>query len=452
MTASTSPTPTDPAGFLGWEGTDLVLLLLLPLAVAVSGTISASETVLFGLSDAQRLSIRARQSLGARAVDALLAHPASLLISILLANTTVNVLYFVLSSVLLIHSTAQAWVRGSIAVGFLVLIVLGGEIGPKILGDVLRERLAVILAPPILAWHRAITPAREVIHAWIIQPLARLIMPVSPSGTTAGRDLHSLVELTEKEGLLDEAERALLLELMALRQRRVREVMTPRVDMPAIPLTASRRDIRHAVERHHSALLPVFDGNVDHIVGIVNAKRLLLARAPIPLTDPRVMTRAVFVPEVATLEQLLEFFRLKSTRAAVVVDEYGGTAGIVHVEDIVKDVIGSPRGSTDDPIEGPQLVSLGVYRVPGDFAVHDFMALFSLDPIAGATAATVSGLIVDRLGRAPRAGDRITVHGLLLEVERVGRNRVQTALVRQVTGPATGNDRAGESGTGGPVP
>ena len=412
----------------GWDAGDLTLLALLPIMIACSGLISACETVFFGLSEAERLNIRAHGTIGARATDALLQDPAMLLISILLANTTVNVLYFVVTSVLVIHSTAPAIVQAVTAVCFLMLLVLGGEVGPKIIGDTARERLALLLAPPLYAFYRAITPLRIGLRHYVIAPLGRLTAPRSTPPELAGEELHTLVALTQREGVLDAQEFNLLRDLLDLRRRKVRDVMTPRVAMPAVPVAATARDVRGRLESHRVGIIPIFDGTVDTIVGVLDARRYLLSAKPVPLTHTSVMRPAVFVPEVANLEQLLELFRTRQSRVAIVVDEYGGTSGMVLVEDVVKEVVGDFPEQSDSEGNSPQLVGLGCFRLPGETPLHDFAQYFAVD-LDTRRNSTLSGMIVDELGRPPDPGDRVRLGDLDVEVESVLKHRVRNALV-----------------------
>jgi len=431
MTAVPDPLPdvsTSALWMPGWDVGDLTLLALLPVMIACSGLISACETIFFGLSEAERLRLRAHGTVGARATDALLQDPAMLLISILLANTTINVLYFVVTSVLVIHSTAPAVVQALIAVIFLLLLVLGGEVGPKIIGDAARERLALLLAPPLYAFHRAITPFRVGLRRYIIAPLGRLTAPRSAPPELAGAELHTLVALTEREGVLTATELSLLRDLLDLRRRKVRDVMTPRVAMPAVPVAATARDVRGRLEQHRVGIMPVFDGNVDTIVGVVDARRFLLSHAHLPITHPSVLRPAVFVPEVANLEQLLELFRTRQSRIAIVVDEYGGTSGMALVEDVVKEVVGDFYGESGQEESSPQLIGLGCFRVPGNTLLHDFSQYFAIDLDSGRNA-TLSGLIVEELGRPPDPGDRVRLGDLEVEVESVLKHRVRNALI-----------------------
>ena len=163
-----------------WESVDIAMLLMLaalPVLLALSGFFSGSETALFGLTETERMGLRRGESLAGRAADALLADHRMLLITVLVGNMTVNVLYFVITSVLLMK--IEVGVAGGVvlAATFLVLIILLGEVAPKLLANSRRARFAVLVAPPLLTVHRLIGPLRILLNRLVVAPLSRLTAP-----------------------------------------------------------------------------------------------------------------------------------------------------------------------------------------------------------------------------------------------------------------------------------
>jgi putative hemolysin len=416
-------------GVLGWELVDLPLLLSLPILLIFSGFFSGSETALFGLSQHQRMTLRKRGTLAGHAVDALLADRRMLLITVLLGNTVVNVMYFVISSVLMMRSAVPAAGEAAMAVVFLLAIVLLGEIAPKVLAAAQRRAFAAFIAPPLLTLHRTIAPLRAVLAHGVIAPLTRLAAPHQPPMMLGDEELRSLVEVSQREGVIDTEEHRILGEVLKMRRLKVRDVMTPRVRMAALPRGARREDVLTLIRETRLTKVPVHDGDLDHILGILHVKRYIMDKAATAVTDRAVMTPAHFVPDLITLDQLLDQLRRFGAQSAIVVDEYGGTEGIVSVEDVVEELVGDIVGPDDEATEPPRLIGIGTWRVSGDMSVHEWAEAFDVT-LEETRVATLGGLITERLGRAPEPGDALQIRPVRLEVQSTEQSRVVSVIVR----------------------
>jgi CBS domain containing-hemolysin-like protein len=417
----------------------LVLLLLLPALLVGSAFFSCSETALFGLTEAERSALRRDQRLAGRSVEALLADPRMLLITILLCNNTANLLYFVTSSILVMRADGSVVALLGLAVGSLVLLILAGEVLPKLLANSNRCRFAVLVAPGLLALHRAIAPLRLVLDRIVVTPLGRLTAPRRRPARLSCEELAALIAASGRRGTLDREEQRILQDVITLGGLRVRDVMTPRVRVAAVPLSASSADVEALCASTRFTRLPVYNGDLDRIVGLLQVKRYLLDRHR-PLAEFVVPAR--YVPEVATLDQLLAHFRETGTETAIVVDEYGGTAGVVSLEDVVEEIVGDiDLGPVGGPRE-PEVLGPGRYRVAGDMSVREWAEAFG-QRLVSPRVSTLGGLITSRLGRAARPRDVIGLGNVRLEVEVVDRARIASAIVELVeenggTGPQEG--------------
>ena len=411
-----------------WQVADLPMLLSLPLLLVISGFFSGSETALFALTHAERISLRQAGTLGGRAAERLLRHERMLLVTLLLGNTTVNVLYFVISSVLLMRCEGGPVVRTGLAGAFLLLIILCGEIAPKVIASVARMRFASLTGPVLFPIHEVIAPVRIVLADWIIAPLSRLMAPHTPPERLSDAELHDLLEISRREGAIASEEQRIVGDVLRMRQRRVRDVMTPRVRMVALPEEASREDVVRAVEQSRLSQIPVIRGDVDHVVGMLHVKRYLALSGPVPITAGRVMTPAEHVPDLATLDQLLDHLRRTRTQSAIVVDEYGGTEGIVAMEDVVEELVGDIVGPDEEPTPRPRLIGLGRWRVSGELSVRDWIEAFEVE-LESPKVATVAGLVAELLGRIPEPGDVVEIGPVRVEVERVRKRAMVSAIV-----------------------
>ncbi len=413
---------------LGWSIVDIPMLLALPALLLASAFCSGSETALFALSENERMALRRGGSRAGRAVAALLADPRMLLITILMGNMTVNTLYFVITSVLLMKT--QVGVAGQAALGlaFLVLLVLVGEVTPKLLANADRARSATFVAPPLLALHRLVGPLRIAVDRLVVAPLSRLTSPAAAPSRLDEQELTALVEISGRHGVIDQEEQRILRDVIRLSQLKVRDVMTPRVRLVAVPLAASIAQIRALARDTRLSKLPVYERDIDHIVGVLPVGRYLVE----PEGDPGVLRKlllpAHFVPEFARLDQLLEQFRRTGTSLAIAVDEYGGTAGVVAAEDVVEEVVGDITPEERIGYHPPVQLDRGRWRVDGATSVRDWGEAVG-QRLASPHVATLGGLIISRLGRAPRPGDVLDLGNVRIEVEAVERVRVISLIV-----------------------
>ena len=371
-----------------------------------------------------------------------------LLVTILLANTTINVGYFVVTSVLLMHSDLGPMGVTLLATGFLFAIVLCGEVLPKALADAHRERLAPLLAPPLLTFQTIIGPVRIVLAHGVIAPLARLFAPHDERDDAVDdRDLRSLLDLSGAEGVIDDEEHRLLAELLDLKRHRVRDVMVPRVRMIALAADATRDEVRRTVEAQRQLTFPVYRESLDDIIGVLHVKRYLMDDSIESIDDPRVLSEARYVPELASLDQLLDRFRTWRTRAAVVVDEYGGTEGTVSVEDVVEEIVGDIVVGHPDDRPPVRLIGLATWEVAGDWSIHDFGEAFGLT-FDQPPYSTVAGWVVDQLGFVPEEGETFKTDSMTVTVVSVVEQRIEAIELTQHDAPASDGASATSDGNG----
>lgn len=379
----------------------LLCLLLLPL-IAGSALCSCAETTLFGLTGADREWLtRERPALGRR-VDRLLAEPRALLLTVLLGNMTVNTLYFVVSSGIAMQLEHGFWVEIAIAALTLLLLVLAGETLPKLVGNVARRMLVPWVAPAMSVLHAATAPVRHALEGPVLAPLVRLAGP-SRAGEVQAHELAELLAQSQQQGVLGAEESEAIRRVTRLEARRVKEVMTPRVFLAWVSADASRREVASEAQRARRRRLVVADPDLDAVLGFLDVRSFLLdARGDrTPLKDH--MQPAGFIPELATIGQLLAWFERSGQRVAMVVDEFGGTAGMVTLRDAVGEIGGREREGPSDawvPQAG------GGWMAPGDADLGEaFERLGAPEPPSEAD--TVAGAIMERLDRVARVGDEV---------------------------------------------
>ncbi len=420
---------------LGWSALDIPMLAALPLLLLSSGFFSGSETALFALTENERMSMRRGGGLAGRAVELLLANQRMLLITVLVGNMTVNVLYFVVTSVLLMKSDLMVLGTVVLAASFLVVIILLGEVTPKLIANTRHVGFASLVAPLLLTVHRAIAPLRILLDRLVIAPLSRLTSPTDRPPRLDEEELSALLEVSGSRGVIDEEEQQILQDVISLSQLKVRDVMTPRVRVAAIPIDASYEQVRDLAEQTRLTKFPVYRENIDQIVGMLPVRTCLLD-PPDSRTGSLqpLLTPAHYVPETARLDQLLNRFRETHTQLAIVVDEYGGTAGVVAAEDVVEELVGDIAGDEQrGGLQPPRLLSPGRWRVDGATGIHDWAEAFGTR-LVSPQVATLGGFIVARLGRAPQVDDRVELGNVRLQVEQIDRARVLSIIVTLLDG------------------
>ncbi len=413
------------------------------LLVLISGTLSSSETALFKLDEGER-------ALASPRVRRLLEDPRSLLVTILLGNLIVNLAFFAVAPSALgrfiERSGGLSADEASFAGGFgaLVILLITGEILPKAVALRAPRAVARLTSAPVTAAVRTLGPARQLVSG-ALEFSRRLIGEDerSEKGVTP-EALAEVLERSRSEGVLAAKEANLLGEIVELERLRVREAMTPRVDLVMFDLgeedlAAERQRVLDEARRGRMTWVLAIRDGADHVAGGIGVRDLLLA----PGRDPEELVMPVkLVPEVARLGSLLNAFHLDRVSEAVVIDEWGGTAGVVTLEDVFEELVGELRVEGEE--KAPEIVGVGEgrFRVSGSLSVRDWNDSFGLQVVPAAFE-TVGGFVSAVLGRIPKAGDEVDLGaGLIGVIDEVRGRRVVTLTLMSRRGEAvTGGER-----------
>ncbi|MEM1108492.1 MAG: hemolysin family protein [Planctomycetota bacterium] len=417
----------------------LFMLLLLALLLVASGFFSGSETALFSLSRHQRARFAQSEAVTARTILTLLAETRGLLITLLLGNMTVNVLYFVVSSVLLIKASESDRFSGPLLAALtlipLLTIILLGEVMPKLVASRLPDRFAKVIAIPMLGVHRVLTPIRVASSFLVITPLSRLLSPPTPSPELSPQELESMLQLSRQHGVIDYSEQRVLEQVLELSQLKVRNLMVPRVDVQAFDLDDSPTQLMELIRRTRLRHIPACRGDLDNVVGLIYSRQALLAQ-PDTAEDVEKLVRGVqFVPELQRADRTLIELRKSGTTFALAVDEYGGTAGLITLEDLVEHLVGNIPGAYEQSGEiDVEPIGDNRWRVDADLSVHDWADFFGRHQHVEtarrlATANTIGGLVMAELGRVPRKDDTIALGNVRLTVDRMDGPRIETVVI-----------------------
>lgn len=418
-------------------------LFMLAFLLVASAFFSGSETALFSLPrETLRDLERDRTPAGDRILR-LLRDPKLLLATILVGNMGVNILFYSISYRVVEDAARRAspFAGGALSLVTLALVVVFAEVGPKNVAVARPMRFARLVAAPLLLFEKAAYPAARAcaflaqqMSAWIAK-YARRELYVN------AEELKMLVEMAEHRGVIRGAAPAMMQEVVNLGMTRVKQIMVHRVDVAMFRLEEGRERLVELIRRTRHKRYLVYEQSIDDTSKALLSREVLLSPEE-PLEN--LLRPVVFVPETMTVEKLLRQFRQQGLDFAVAVDEYGGTAGMVTIEDVIEEVFGEIEDEHDAPAEGVEQVAPGTYVLPGDLSLADWREAFGLE-LPPADVDTVGGVITALLGRMPRVGDSATFQGMEFTVAEMRRRRIRRARLRLIP---EGEDRWGEGGAG----
>jgi len=400
--------------------------VLLGLLLLFSAVFSAAETAFFA---ANRLRLRQRAEVGegaARLACGMLDEPARVLTTLLVADNIANVGASVLAAVLFVQrfGPTRAALYAFLVMSALLLVV--GEIAPKTIAARHADALAVVMARPLHLLSRLLSPLIRVLSlatSVVVRPLGGRVNVNAPMVTE--EEIRMLVKMGEEEGVIEQEEREMIHSIFEFGDTVAREVMVPRIDMVTLEDGATVREAAQLILQTGHSRLPVFHGSVDNIVGVVNVKDLLRPLTAGQMSTPvtEVLRPAYYIPESKRLDELFREMQRRKVPLAIVVDEYGGTSGLVTVEDLLEEIVGPIMDEHDVEERLVEVINDQVALVAGRASIEEVNDQLHLALPAGEVD-TVGGFVYSLLGHVPEPGERIAYDGLEIVVEQVEGQRI----------------------------
>jgi putative hemolysin len=418
--------------------------------LGLSALLAGAEAAYFSLSRLGSAHLEPEESPGHALLARILRDPRDLLITLLVGITLVNIAAAALATQV---ATTLFGPRGvGIAIPVMVfLIVVFGEVLPMTVAVGAPHRFGLLVARPVLALQWLLTPARLLLGAF-----TRLVSRAAEGEGVARAaiteaELRTLVEVGHQEGVVQRKEREMIHGVFELGETTVAEVMVPRTDVFGIDVATPPDRLLPAIRANLHHRVPVYEGSLDHVLGILQVKELLPYYAGLPPDfDLRAhLASPYFVPESKRADVLLREFKAKKLRTAIVVDEYGGTAGLVTLEDLLEEVVGEIRDEFEAEERLAQPVDERTWRVAAKMAIGDFNAVTGLS-IPDEHFDTVGGWVLDLFGRVPHRGESVEANGIRVTVETMHRNRILQVLVRLPAPPVVRAAAPDEASTGKP--
>lgn len=396
--------------------------LLLGILLLLSAFFSASEIAVFSLSEAR---IRVLQEEGRRGAGTLLAlkeRPERLLSTILVGNNLVNIGATSLATALALQLFGNNGI--AVATGVMTLLVLVfGEITPKSFAARRADVFAPAIAPLLALLTRVFTPV-----VLPVEMLTRMVVGGSNGQTVTEGEIRELTAMGHRYGAIEEHERRIIERAFTLDDTLVADVMTPRVDVVAFPADRSVGEFAQELPNIRHTRVPVYDSGIDHVVGILYLREVYTAllAGQTERTLGSLAREPYLVPASLPLTRMLTEFQSRRVHMAIVVDEYGGTDGIVTLEDVLEELVGDILDETD--LDAPMIVRLSEDELLVDGAAElrelneSFGTSFSLEEHR-----SVNGYLLDRLGHVPRAGETVQADGVRLRVVQATGTQVTRA-------------------------
>jgi len=317
------------------------------------------------------------------------------------------------------------------------LHVVFGELAPRGVALAHPEDVARWLTPPLLAFAWLVTPFTSLLNRSSQVVLRTFGLRSARENVHSAEELRMLVEQSEEGGALETQDADLLEGVFEFSEKNARDVMTPRTAIDALPIDATLDDIVALIAESRRSRYPVYEDTIDDIVGIVIAKDLLpILRSPPRDFSLRDIARKVHVvPGSRQVEEVLSDFKRLKEHMAIVLDEYGGTAGLVTMEDLLEEIVGEILDEYDEPPEHPERASADIIIVPGATDVAELNERYGLH-VPEEDYTTIGGFVFGALGRLPTVGDRVAAGGAVFSVTEMDGRRVDSLAVNLGAGKA----------------
>ncbi|QGX95718.1 HlyC/CorC family transporter [Haloplanus rallus] len=407
-------------------GGSIAILVL----IGLSAFFSSSEIAMFSLA---RHRVEALVEDGvpeARAVQELKSDPHRLLITILVGNNIVNIAMSSIATGLFAIYLSQGQAVLAATFGITTLVLLFGESAPKSYAVENTESWALRIARPLKYSELVLMPL-VIVFDYLTRVINRVTGGRSAIETTyVTRDeIQNMIQTGEREGVIEEEEREMLQRIFRFNRTIAKEVMTPRLDMTAVPKDA---DIDEAIEtcvQSDHERIPVYEGNLDNIIGVVTLRDLIREKhygeGDGDLTD--VVQPTLHVPESKNVDELLEEIQENRMRMVIVIDEFGTTEGLITLEDMVEEIVGDIlEGDEEEPFE---FVDDDVVIVRGEVNIDEVNEVLGLDLPEGEEFETLAGFIFNRAGRLVEEGETIDYDGITIRIEQVDNTRIMSARI-----------------------
>jgi len=394
-------------------------IIALAVLILMSGYFSATETAFLSCNKTRLRTMAEKGNKRAALVNRLNENYDRLLSTILIGNNIVNLTAASIGTVLFVRLYGDIGATVSTAV-ITVLVLIFGEITPKNVAKDCPEKLAMFSAPIIRVLIWIFTPLNFLFGLW--KKLVSKVLHLESDSKMSQEELLMLVEEVREGGTIDSEEGDLLKNAIEFNDMRAEDILTHRVDLEAVDIESTKEEIAEVFTQSKFARLPVYEDSIDNIIGILNMKDFYDGTGITAKSIRDIMTKPLFVLKSEKIDELLKLLQETKSQMAVILDEYGGTLGIVTLEDILEELVGEIWDEHDEVTEEYIPIGENRWRVDCSVNLDDFCDFFGIE--TDSTTISLGGWVMEQLGKVPEAGDSFEFECLSVSVVETDGQRV----------------------------
>ena len=403
-------------------------VFIIVILIILSALFSASETALSSVNKMRLRSYAEEGNKRAKMAIKLTDNFDKTLTTILIGNNVVNLAATTVATVMITTHFGAKFVPVSTAV-MTVVIIIFGEIIPKNVANEFSETVSMWIAYPLYGLLVILTPL-----VWLLIELKNTVIKLcggsNDSPTMTEEELKYIIDEIEDEGVLDENESDLVKSALEFSDITISEILIPRVNISAVEIDQSPEEIKDAFITSHYSRLPVYEKTIDSIVGIIHEKNFFDMYLNGRRDISEIIQKPLYIFEMTPISELMQQMQKAKTHMAVVVDQYGGTQGIVTMEDIIEELVGEIYDETDEEDTSFVVTGENEYEVSADLSIRDFLDNIELDADAIETDCnSIGGLLMENLDHIPEVGEEVDIGRFHFKVLSVDEQRIQKVLV-----------------------
>ena len=402
-------------------------IIVMIICLIMSAYFSATETA-FSCSNKTRLRAMAEKGNKKAALAAALAERYDRLIStILIGNNIVNILMASMGTVLFVDILKNPNGAAISTLVVTVAVLIFGEITPKSIANDFPEKFAMFSAPLIRIFIWVLMPLNFIFSGW--KKLIGKLFKVEDEDNIAQEELLMMVEEAEQEGDIDTDEGDLLRNAIEFSDLKAEDILTHRVDLEALPVDAAKKEIAQKFTETRFSRIPIYEDNIDNIIGVIHQKDFYVGSGVTTAPIKDIISPVLFVHQSEMADDLLKKLQKEKSHIAVVVDEYGGTLGIVTMEDILEQLVGDIWDEHDEVVEEFKELDENTFIIDCNMNLDDFCEEFSIE--TESDSVSVGGWVAEQIGNIPDVNDSFTFENLIITVTETDAHRASAVRVEK---------------------
>ena len=395
-------------------------ILILFIVLSLSAFFSSSEIALISLSKSKIKHLVKQKKRGSETLEKIREDPHKLLINIAIANNIVNIFGASFATAIAIDLFGNKGV--GIATGVMTFLILTfGEIIPKTMATKHTERIALFAAKPLFILEILFSPIIK-----LFELLTKMFTKKGKDQQITEEEIKTMISLGQEEGAINKIEEEMIHKIFNFDDIHAWEVMTPRTDITALEIGTSQKEILETVQESGFSRIPIYEEDIDHIVGILYTKDLIkYIKSKRKINLKNIMRPVLFIPKNKRIDSLLKEFQNKKIHIALVVEEHGGIEGLVTLEDLLEEITGEIFDETDNEEKLIRKIDRNKYIIKGSAELDIINKKLRIALEEREDSNTISGLILDHLERIPKKNDKLELNGIKIKIKKVDRQRIE---------------------------